>query len=198
LIYQACQNTVRLILTLGITVYLVFLESYIAMHRCTQVEEDEEQRRESLGNKNKLGILPILTAHSADLAYLNLPLLFGTIQSERDHSPHRQKDIRSFKFFVRVASKKLQNYYFPPRPTHRLSRPNRPITSMQMQPATQVHVPESPSPAHTQQSIQSLDPPCVLPTKLQKKEKKKPSCHHAGKSKQTSDPQTPLFACREA
>ena len=111
-------------------------------------------REEAVGNKVGNIILPILTAHSADLAYLNLPLLFGTIQSERDHSPHRQKDIRSFKFFVRVASKKLQNYYFPPRPTHRLSRPNRPITSMQMQPATQVHVPESPSPAHTQQSIQ--------------------------------------------
>jgi hypothetical protein len=143
-------------------------------------------------------ILPILTAHSADLAHLNLPLL----QSEQGHLPHRQR-YQNSKFFINEGGlKKLQNYYFSPRPTHRLSQPNRPITSMQiMQPATQVHVPFQNPTQHTPSKVyRSLVPPCVLQPKLQKKKRKKKDKLPPRRKIETNKltPQTPLFACREA
>jgi hypothetical protein len=151
---------------------------------------------------NKLGILPILTAHSANLAHLNLPLLFGTFQSEQDGTTHRTaKDIRSpNKVFVRVASKKLQNYYFPPRPTHRLSRPNRPITSMQMQAShpSPCSIPESPPSTHLAKYTGPLFlPVCCQPNCKRKRKKNQIATTQENRNKQVT-PQTPLFACREA
>jgi hypothetical protein len=155
-------------------------------------------------------VAPTLTCWEYYIAHPHRPL-GRSCPSESSPAPIRtgpltaqpKISIRRSKFFINEGGlKKLQNYYFPPRPTHRLSQPNRPITSMQiMQPATQVHVPFQNPTQHTPSKVyRSLVPPCVLQPKLQKKKRKKKDKLPPRRKIETNKltPQTPLFACREA
>lgn len=143
------------------------------MHRFKQVEEEEEEhRRESVGNMYMLGIL---YCPSSPPTRQILPIWIFPCSNQNRATHRTTKDInQKIQILYKGGLKKLQNYYFPPRLTHRLSQPNRSITSMQMQPATQVHVPFQNPTQHTPSKVyRSLVPPCVLQPKLQKKGERK-------------------------